>query len=541
MLDAYLNNLDAEEKEKTAKQARFGAASVEELAKMAGVNIGAHVCTNCGDSMQKLGSVCRCSCGMVKKAMTCDCGKKDCGCGCGGDPSKCNCAGKKKEASVELTKEAHDKLLELFEACDQDIEKMAMALHDQGMDKEAIFGALGGLGRGIATGAKALGKGQVSRAGRAVAGGAKRTGRQLKGAYQQGAGALRGAGPLKPGQIRGGGGVMGGAAQVAKQNPMLAAGVGAGAVGAAGYGMGKASSAEALIDVGDAAGRLLAKTAMEPSMGSAPIPMDELRESIEEAQGREDVPGRAKRWQIGGGVGGGVAGAGAGYGAGRLIGPKAGLIGAGIGAAGGALGGQALGKEHGAEEARADKAISMLRAMRAHQTGAMSGYGAGMRRGYSMGGGGAEKMAFSVTSEGHEFDAKRARLRAGHAAKQMALSQRAGAMGSAEGRGSILKALRGFTPGTYDDPRHQEYVARKHEAGGNAWNPFGGTLTPSSQEEGGSSWRYGKFKQPDDEAEAPAIAKAASLVRKACVRRRSGGKDFDRKAVDYNYVNPETD
>ena len=76
MLDAYLNSLDAQEKEKTASQARFGAASVVELAKMAGLELGEHVCTNCGDEMAKLGSVYRCDCGMVKKAAaTCPGGK----------------------------------------------------------------------------------------------------------------------------------------------------------------------------------------------------------------------------------------------------------------------------------------------------------------------------------------------------------------------------------------------------------------------------------------------------------------------------------
>ena len=68
MLDAYLNSLNKEEKEKTASQARFGAASVVELAKMAGLELGEQVCTNCGDTMTKLGSVYKCGCGMMKKA-----------------------------------------------------------------------------------------------------------------------------------------------------------------------------------------------------------------------------------------------------------------------------------------------------------------------------------------------------------------------------------------------------------------------------------------------------------------------------------------
>lgn len=528
MLDDYLNSLNEDEKEKTAAQTRFGAASVTELAKLAGVKLAEDVCSNCGDTMEKVGSIFKCGCGMRKKAADeCPGSKirskgKGRGKGYGKKKGPLGVPVGEKQAGTQLTKEAADKVLELIELCDGDLVKTAVVLEKHGMSKEAIWGALAGIGKGLATGAKAVGKGQFGRAAKAVAGGSKRTGRQLRSTYQQ---AAKGdlakgvAGPLKPGQVRGGG-MLGGLKAVAKANPALAAGAGAAGaagVGGAGYMLGKESS---VLEVGDAAGRLLAKTAEgEPSMGSAPIPLDEIRESIQEAQGREDIPGRAKRWQIGGGVGGGVLGGGAGYGAGRLIGPKAGLIGAGIGAAGGALGGQHLGKQHGAEEARADKAVAMLRALRAHQQGSMSGFGAGMQRGYSMGrqpgGPEQEKTAFSVTDEGHRFDAEEARLKARHAAKQIALSQRHGAMGSAEGMGSFLKAFRGFTPDTMDGPRHQEYVAREHEAGSNAWNPFGGMLTPSSRETGGTRWMYGKFKQPDEgEEAAPAAEKAASIVKR---------------------------
>ena len=69
------------------------------------------------------------------------------------------------------------------------------------------------------------------------------------------------------------------------------------------------------------------------------------------------------------------------------------MLGAGLGLAGGAGGafmGQRMGKAHGTEEAAADKAISMLRALRAHrlgqQTGGQAGYIAGMRRRATMAG-----------------------------------------------------------------------------------------------------------------------------------------------------------
>ena len=162
-------------------------------------------------------------------------------------------------------------------------------------------------------------------------------------------------------------------------------------VAGAGYAMGK--NASALIEVGDAAGKLFAKTAQEPSLGSAPIPLEEIKESIQEAQAREDIPGRAKRWRTGGaitgGFGGGVAGGALGLGA-RALMPGRGrnllpIAGAAIGGGLGGYAGQRAGGEYGAEEARADKAVSMLRALRAHQAGAMSGYGAGMQRGYAMG------------------------------------------------------------------------------------------------------------------------------------------------------------
>jgi hypothetical protein len=397
MLDAYLNSLDAQEKEKTASQARFGAASVVELAKMAGLKLGEHVCANCGDTMTKLGSIYRCECGMMKKAMS-KCGK--CGsmekasmgtkCGACGETHKTAAALlptlEKAASEDEIIKEATNKILELVDVCDGDLEKVGAALEEQGMSKEAIGGILSAIGRG-AKGIWQAGRGAggakagLSAAGKAVAPAAKGVGEAAK-TYGRGMGEAAKAGYTGAGG--GARGVMGAVGGMARQSPGTAAALaGAGGLGG-GYMLSKKSSVNALMEVGDASGRVLAKMAQAPGM-NAPIPIEEIRESIEEAQAREDIPGRAKRWQVGGGVGGGVMGGAGGYGAGRLIGPRAGLVGAGLGAVGGALGGQELGKRHGAEEARADKAVAMLRALRAHQAGAMTGYGAGMRRGYSMG------------------------------------------------------------------------------------------------------------------------------------------------------------
>lgn len=313
-----------------------------------------------------------------------------------------------KTASDELA----EKLVELIELHGGDLEKTAAVLEEHGMSKEAFLSTLKALGttakgavqvgrqEGLKAGLGAAGRGlqwtghQAAQSAKALPGKVSAFGQKIKGQFGEGAGQWGAAGRsggrvwepgLRGRETRD---IMGGLANVAKQNPALVAGT----AGAAGLGAGAlmAKRGSAIFEVGDAAGRLFAKTAQEPSLTSAPIPIDEIRESIEEAQAREDIPGRARRWQIGGGIGGGLLGGGAGYGAGRLIGPKAGLVGAGLGAAGGAFGGQRMGKEYGAEEARADKAVSMLRALRAHQAGAMSGYGAGMQRGYTLGRGGPQ-------------------------------------------------------------------------------------------------------------------------------------------------------
>jgi hypothetical protein len=138
----------------------------------------------------------------------------------------------------------------------------------------------------------------------------------------------------------------------------------------------------------DKAGRLLAKSA---GLNDTTVSPDELEESIGEAQEREDIPGRSRAWQIGGGFGGGLLGtlpavaihaldkkfAPASVLSRRIITGGLGVTGAGLGAQ---LGSR-WGKQHGAEEAAADKAVSLLRALRAHQAGQQSGFGEGLRQG----------------------------------------------------------------------------------------------------------------------------------------------------------------
>jgi hypothetical protein len=211
--------------------------------------------------------------------------------------------------------------------------------------------------------------------------------RQVKGTYQTAAAGPLGqgvSGPLLPGQSRG---VGAGLKAVATQHPGVAAGV-AGATGlGAGYALspsgGQNKTAALLLKVGDAVGRMLAKEAAEVG-----LPISELQESMEEARAREDVPGRARKSAILGGIGGGTlgaaGGAAAGYGLGRVLGlPRVATsaVSGALGGIGGGMLGAAKGKEYGTREAEADKVLSALRAARAAQLG----YGAGVQRGYMAG------------------------------------------------------------------------------------------------------------------------------------------------------------
>jgi hypothetical protein len=153
-----------------------------------------------------------------------------------------------------------------------------------------------------------------------------------------------------------------------------------------------------IIEVGDAAGRLLAKSASritakekvaillkERGKTAGVVPIDEIRESIQEARERENIPGRARSSAIaggiGGGIGGGVAGGALGMLAKKRLGLAAPVVGAGLGMLGGGYGGARAGSAYGEEEARADRAVAMLRALKAHQAGMGSGFRAGMNYG----------------------------------------------------------------------------------------------------------------------------------------------------------------
>lgn len=288
------------------------------------------------------------------------------------------------------------KFAEAVESCGGDVDKALVHLERQGYTKLGF--SLAGVGQAL-KGLKGVGSKALNVA-KAAPGAAKNTAKQLKSTYQMGTeGIARQGGKLTPtGQT----GVMGGLKAVAKGNPGLTAGA-AGAAGlGAGYALGKTGSAEKLAEVGDAAGRILAKIAageappslaMANATGQPMMTAEELEEAIQSAQGREDIQGRAQRWgRAGAGLGGGAGlamGGGAGYGIGRALGKP--LLGAGIGALGGAglggLIGQRVGTAEGAEEAAADKLVSMLRARRAFNAGTGHGYMAGLGHGLGYQGG----------------------------------------------------------------------------------------------------------------------------------------------------------
>jgi len=398
-LNTYLETLTNEESAQKTASAHFASQPVEDLVKTAGIKLAANVCHRCMTHMTKTGSVYRCDCGMVKKAPK---------------------APKTKTAKVKLSRaQTVEVVFQLNRIHEGDLVKVAAVCEAAGMEKEAIMPILKALGNAA--------KGAWQAGSKAYGASAAKAARNLKGTAVGAAGKgpgmgthlLEGAKAALPaagkglkqvgkvtkeygkgigkayGKMREGGA---GRFQSALGAGVAAPGAAATALGAGGlaaYQLGKGRGRQGamediylpkqgsveVLEIGDGAGRILAKMA-------TPIPMDELQESLQEARSREDIAGRGNRWAAGGGALGALGGGAGGYGLGRLIGPKAGLIGAGIGALGGGAGGAALGRGHGQEEARADKAISMLRALRAHRMGASSGaragYMAGMKRGYGM-------------------------------------------------------------------------------------------------------------------------------------------------------------
>ena len=125
---------------------------------------------------------------------------------------------------------------------------------------------------------------------------------------------------------------------------------------------------------------------------------------------------------------------------------------------------------------------------------------------------GMEKVAFSVTREGHKFDTEMAKAREHAGAKEMELGQKYKGLAYRDPksgktkRGKMGRALRGFQAhpdilGGIRNPRHQAYLAKKHGKGKQGWNPLGGMLTPSKYEKGGTKGiksEFGKFETGKD-------------------------------------------
>ena len=120
------------------------------------------------------------------------------------------------------------------------------------------------------------------------------------------------------------------------------------------------------------------------------------------------------------------------------------------------------------------------------------------------------KVGFSVTDEGHEYDAQMAELLKQQYLDKARLMQERNILGvyNDEGNNDVSgfwNALRynlSTAGGGIGHPvmaaRHQAYTQKQHEAGDNAYNPWGGALTPLPEEgERGTSGilsRFGKIE-----------------------------------------------
>ncbi len=151
------------------------------------------------------------------------------------------------------------------------------------------------------------------------------------------------------------------------------------------------------------------------------------------------------------------------------------------------------------------------------------------------------KEAFSITDEGHEYDAALAKLRKEHGEKTTALAQKHNGMGSTSRKGKYTKSLRGFSPKMMRgiigvesalkfDPRHQAYVEKKHNNKENAYNIFGGILTPTPTERNPTKYRYGEFGDKEKKSSPAGIGAAVGAgtvgVKGAL---REWGKHVDEK------------
>jgi hypothetical protein len=103
-------------------------------------------------------------------------------------------------------------------------------------------------------------------------------------------------------------------------------------------------------------------------------------------------------------------------------------------------------------------------------------------------------VAFALTERGHRFDTERASLKKEHLLDEARLHQNYNAIGynDPETNQNPAKLINVFRFGPNGDhptveARHQAYVAAQHAQGRNAYNPFGGLLTPLPEERGATT------------------------------------------------------
>lgn len=149
-----------------------------------------------------------------------------------------------------------------------------------------------------------------------------------------------------------------------------------------------------------------------------------------------------------------------------------------------------------------------------------------------------QKEGFAVTSEGHQFDAKRFQLAKEHALEQARLLHEYNALPhrdpeSGKVEAPLLRRARfslqqeGYHP--MAEARHMDYAAKQHAQGSNAWNPFGGLLTPLPEEEGGTSGLAGMLGRP----KAKSTKKEASTDALAAEQARVTALPVSPETQDY--------
>ena len=108
------------------------------------------------------------------------------------------------------------------------------------------------------------------------------------------------------------------------------------------------------------------------------------------------------------------------------------------------------------------------------------------------------KLSFSATPEGHAYDAAHARQDIINRERERAALDAYGAQapvrGFLTGANPLARALDKL------HNRNDAYIARRHEGGGNAYNPFGGYLTPSEVGSDTSAPKLGFSVSPEGHA-----------------------------------------